>query len=413
MMIKNVGVPLSPQVNGTSTTRIGDGDMNTATEPKEAVPKGKLQRLLSGISNCSCTLSTTVKKVFVGFGDVFKAITAKWGRDASTPSRMPTQKASAAEAKALDNTFLLALVSDESANTVTPKNILSPLLNDGKPVPSDKNSDSDSDKDKKMIFDYLLKNPTSHLFSSDNIRCQGDYIFFNKPISLVRQGNDLLFITNPMEGRAISKVKIDTRGGSNGEFRGETAMKVLRDETLTFTSLSDLCQKMTANPQRNISAMRTGNTLAKAFNANKQEAEFLLYGQHSDRFNAFVTVTGAGDCVSQFDYAALAQPTQWYSAEASSENVLSRANVVPDNVSPRVSDKTLLAMRRTISPGPGHVLAMAKRFDAQPSTTDNASVQHDAPNRKQVISPAIKALQDKLAANVKQNKPLGGTIRQR
>ncbi|MCW2479854.1 hypothetical protein [Candidatus Symbiopectobacterium sp. NZEC135] len=381
--------------------------MNTATEPKKAVPKGKLQQLLSGISNCSCTLSTTVKKVFVGFGDVFKAITAKWGRDVC----MPMQKASADEAKALDNTSLLALVSDESENTVTPKDILRPLLNDENPVPS--NSDSDSDKDKKMIFDYLLKNPTSHLFSSDNIRCQGDYIFFNKPISLVRQGNDLLFITNPMEGRAISRVKIDTRSGTNEEFSGETAMKVLRDETLTFTSLSDLCQKMTANPQRNISAMRTGNTLAKEFNANKKEAAFLLHGQHSDRFNAFVTVTRAGDCVSKFDYAALTQPTQWYSVEASRENVHSRTNIVPDNVSPSVSDKNLSAMHRTISPGPRHVLAMAKRFDAQPSTTDNTLVQHDAPNRKQVISPAIKVLQDKLAANVNQNKPLGGGVRQR
>ncbi|MGG2141396.1 hypothetical protein [Symbiopectobacterium sp. RP] len=92
-----------------------------------------------------------------------------------------------------------------------------------------------SDKDKKMIFDYLLKNPASHLFSSDNIRCQGDYIYFNKPISLVRQGDDLLFISNPMEGRAISRVKIDARSGTGGEFRGETGMKVLRDKTLTFT----------------------------------------------------------------------------------------------------------------------------------------------------------------------------------
>lgn len=314
MMIKNGGATVSPHVNGTNTTRIGDDDTHTHTEPTKTTPKGKLQRLLSGISNRSCSFSTTVKKVFVGLGDVFKAITTKWGRDAATPARMPMQKASADEAKAQHHTLLLALVSGESANTVTPKNILSPLLNDGKSVPSDRNNDSD---DKKMIFDYLLKNPTSHLFSSDNIRCQGDYIYFNKPISLVRQGDDLLFITNPMEVRAISKVKIDTRMGTNGEFRSETAMKVLQDKTLTFTTLTDLCQKMTANPQRNI------------------------------------------------------------------------------------------------SPGPEHVSAMTKRFKAQSSITDNASVQHDAPNRKRVISAAIQALQDKLAAKGDLNKPLGGGIRQR
>ncbi|MGL9719540.1 hypothetical protein [Symbiopectobacterium sp.] len=208
-------------------------------------------------------------------------------------------------------------------------------------------------------------------------------------------------------------MKIDTRIGTNVEFRGETAMKVLRDKTLTFTSLADLCQKMTVNPQRNIKAMQTGNALANAFNANKKEAAFLLYGQHRDRFNAFVTVTGAGDCVSKFDYAALAHPTQWYSAEASRENVHSRANVVPDHVSSSVSDKTLSAIRRTISPGPGHVLAMAKRFDVQPSITDNASVKHDAPTRKQKISSKIQDLQNTLTANINQNKPLGGGIRQR
>lgn len=70
----------------------------------------------------------------------------KWGRDASTPSRMPIQKAFAADATTQYNTLLLDLVSGESANTVTPKNILSPLLNDGKPVPGDRNSDSDKDK---------------------------------------------------------------------------------------------------------------------------------------------------------------------------------------------------------------------------------------------------------------------------
>ncbi|MCW2483917.1 hypothetical protein, partial [Candidatus Symbiopectobacterium sp. NZEC135] len=213
-------------------------------------------------SNNSCTFSNAVKNAFVGIGEVFKSIAMKWGAGASTPARMPTKKAYAADATAQCNTLLLGLVSGERANTVTPKSILSPLLNDGNPVPGD----SDSDKDKKMIFDYLVKNPTSHLFSSDNIRCQGDYIYFKKPISLVRQGNDLLFITNPMEGRAISRVKIDTRVGTNGEFRGETAMKVLRDETLTFTSLADLCQKMTANPQRNISAMMTGNTVKSFLN---------------------------------------------------------------------------------------------------------------------------------------------------
>ncbi len=399
----------SPQMNGTRATSIGDGDINTRTEPKKVEPKGKLQRLLSGISNSSCSLSTTVKKVFVSFGDVFKAITAKWGRNAYTPSRMPMQKVSDTDATAQYSTLLLDLVSGEHANTVTPKSILSPLLNDGKTD----SGDSGSDKDTKMIFDYLLKNPTSHLFSSDNIRCQGDYIYFNKPVSLLRRGDDLLFITNPMEGRTISRVKIDTRVGSNGEFRGETVMKVLQDDTLTFTSLADLCKKMTANPQRNISAMQTGNALANAFNVNEKEAAFLLYGQHKDLFDAFVTMTGAGDCVSKFDSAALTQPTQWYSAEASSENVLPRTNVVPDNVSSRVSDKALSTMRRTVSPGPGHVLAMAKRFDAQQRVTGNASVEHEAPARKQEISSKIQDLQNTLAANVNQHKPLGGGVHQR
>lgn len=400
MMIKNGGITPSLQVNGTTTTSIGDGDMNTRTEPKQAAPKGRLQRLLSGISNRSCSFSTTVKKVFVGFGDVFKAITAKWGRDASTPSRMPMKKASATDVRAQYNTLLLDLVSGERANTVTPKNILSPLLNDGKPVPGD------SDKDTKMIFDYLLKNPTSHLFSSDNIRCQGDYIYFNKPISLVRQGDDLLFITNPMEGRAISRVKIDTRVGTNGEFRGETAMKVLQDETLTFTSLADLCQKMTVNPQRNISAMMASNTLKSFLNGDKTQAKLLLSGEYAGCFKAFVSVDASGHYVSKYPVSDLAQPTTWHRVETDGA---SNAPAVLHHA----SSKNLSATRRTISPGEGHVLAMAKRFDAQQRVTGNASVQQEAPARKQEISSKIKALQDTLAASANQNKPLGGGIRQR
>lgn len=69
--------------------------------------------------------------------------------------------------------------------------------------------------------------------------------------------------------------------------------------------------------------------------------------------------------------------------------------------------------RRTISPGAGHVHDMIERFNAQPPIIDNASAQQDAPAREPEISPKIKALQDKLAMNVNQNKPLGGGIRQR
>lgn len=409
MDIKSGVVTLVPQVNGTKTTCIGDGDINTPTEPKKAAPKGKLQRLLSGISNSSCSFSTTVKKVFVGIGEVFKNITMKWGEGASTPSRIPTKKASAADATAQYNTLLLGLVSGESADTVRPKNILSPLLNDGKSVPGNR----DSDNDKKMIFDYLVKNPTSPLFSSDNIRCQGDYIYFNKPISLVRQGNDLLFITNPMEGRAISRVQIDTRVGTNGEFRGETAMKVLRDETLTFTSLADLCQKMTANPQRNISAMMTGNTLKTVLNGDKTQAKLLLSGEHAERFKAFVSVDASGNYSSKYPISDLAQPTTWHPVETDGALNASDVPAVQPPASSRASFKNLSATRRTISPGAGHVSKMAKRFDAQPSVTDNASIQHEAPARKQGVSSNIKALQDQLTANVNQTTPLGGGIRQR
>lgn len=406
-MIKSTVSTQPPSMNRTATTSVGDGDINTRTEQKKASPKGKLQQLLSGISNSSCSLSNTVKRVFVSIGEVFKNITMKWGEGASTPSRMPTKKASAADATAQYSTLLLGLVSGESADTVRPKNILSPLLNDGNPVPG--NGNRDSDKDKKMIFDYLVKNPTSHLFSSDNIRCQGDYIYFNKPISLVRQGDDLLFITNPMEGRAISKVQIDARVGTNGEFRGETAMKVLRDETLTFTSLADLCQKMTANPQRNISAMMTGNTLKNFLNGNKTQAKLLLSGEHAERFKAFVSVDASGNYSSKYPVSSLAQPTTWHGVETDGALNVSDAPAV----SHHASSKNLSATRRTISPGTGHVREMAKRFNAQPPVTDNASVQQAAPARKPEISSKIKALQDKLVMNVNQNKPLGGGIRQR
>lgn len=409
MTVNNSGIIQSTRVNGSRAISIGDGGVNTRTEPQKAAPKGKWQQLLSGISNRSCSFSTTVKKVFVGIGDVFKGITAKWGKDASTPSRMPMQKASANDGMACKMDPLVAMVYHERANIVTAKSILSPLFNDGK----SNSSASSIDSDEKMISDYLLKNPTSHLFSSDNIRCQGDYIYFNKPISLVRQGNDLLFITNPMEGRAISKVKIDTRPGTNGEFRGETAMKVLQDKTLTFTSLADLCQKMTANPQRNISAMMTGNTLKTFFNGDKAQAKILLSGEHAERFKAFVSVDAYGHYVSKYPVSDLTRPTTWPGNERDSTPNVSDAPAVQRPASSRAALNNLSATRRTISPWPGHLSAMTKRFEAQSSITDNASVQHDSPNRKRVISPAIQALQDKLAVNINQNKPLGGGIRQR
>lgn len=118
-----------------------------------------------------------------------------------------------------------------------------------------------------------------------------------------------------MEGRAISRVQIDTRVGTNGEFRGETAMKVLRDETLTFTSLADLCQKMTANLQRNISAIMTGNTLKTFLNDDKTQAKLLLSGEHAERFKAFVSVDASGNYSSKYPVSSLAQPTTWHRVE--------------------------------------------------------------------------------------------------
>ncbi|MGK2888163.1 MAG: hypothetical protein ACSLEN_00685 [Candidatus Malihini olakiniferum] len=200
---------------------------------------------MTGIHNSSCYIFHSVKSVFVSMGTVFKKMTTAFGCGASNSSRMSTKSASTDDATALYNAALLKLVSDPRVGTVTVKNILSPLLNDGK----------SGDGDERLIFDYLTKNPTSHLFSIGNIHCQGDSIYFKKPISLVRQGDAILFITNPMEGIAISRIKIDMRNGSNGEFRLETTMKIFQDETLTFNNLDDLRQKMTANPQRNISAM--------------------------------------------------------------------------------------------------------------------------------------------------------------
>lgn len=117
--------------------------------------QNKKKRRRKANYNSSCSLSNTVKKVFVGIGEVFKNITMKWGEGASTPTRMPAKKASAADATAPYNTLPLGLVSGESADSLRPKNILSPLLNDGNPVPG--NGNRDSDKDKKMILNTLLK----------------------------------------------------------------------------------------------------------------------------------------------------------------------------------------------------------------------------------------------------------------
>ncbi|MFT8212093.1 MAG: hypothetical protein ACMZI0_18730 [Symbiopectobacterium sp.] len=398
------GVNTIPQhMKRAATIGIKDDTLSNHAEETRELPKGKLQQLLTGISNSSRSFSNAVKNTFISVGEVFKRIATKLGDGASNPSRVYTKNTSAGDAIALHNAALLTLVSDSRANTVTPKSILSPLLNDGK----------SGSKDEQLIFDYLIKNPTSHLFSSDNIRCQGDSIYFKKPISLVRQGDAILFITNPMEGRAISRVKIDMRNGSNGEFRGETAMKVLRDETLAFNNLEDLCQKMTVNPQRNISAMMTSHILKDLFNADKTQAKSLLAGEHAERFKAFVSLAPSGHYVSKYPITDLARPTQWHSAGAGSENIYSRANAMPDKASHGVSGNNLSATRRTISPGPRHVREMAKRFDVQKSITDDTTVLHDVQARKQDVSPAIKALQEKLAANANQGKPLRGGIRQR
>ena len=379
------GVSTVPQhVNRAAITDIRDDTRNKHAEETKELPKGKMQQLLTGIHNSSCYVFHSVKSVFVSMGTVFKKMATAFGCGASNPSRVSTKSTSADDATAQYNAALLKLASDPRAGTVTAKSILSPLLNNEKSCGGDE----------RLIFDYLIKNPSSHLFSSDNIYCQGDSIYFKKPISLVRQGDAILFITNPMEGRAISRIKIDMRDGSNGGFCGKTVMKILQDETLTFNSLDDLCQKMTANSQRNISAMQTGNLHAAAFNTNKEEAAWLLYGQ--DR-----------DSVSKFDYDALANPT-----EADRENSHSHANVVPDNAPISVSGNRLSAMRRTVSPGPRHVQEMVKRFDVQARISDDTVVQHDVRTYKQELSPAIKALQEKLAANFNQEKPLGGGIRQ-
>lgn len=392
----------SQRMNGAWNTSIGDGGVRTHDEPQKAAPKGKWQQLLSGISNRSCAFTHTVKKVFVGIGDVFKGITVKWGRGASTASHMPMQKAAAADEAACKMADVVSLAYHKNANIVMPENILR-LLNDGKST----SSVSSIDSDKEMIFDYLLKNPTNHLFSRDNIRCQGDYIFFEKPFPLARRGDDIIFVKDHMTGRALTNVKIDMGPGTHGE----NIMKVLQDKELTFTSLADLCQKMTANPQRNISAMMTGDAIQIRFNSNKAEANTLLSGEHAERFKQFVSVDASGHYVSNYPFSDLDPPTKLNRVETDSAPSSSNAPAEQPPLSSPM--ESLSTTHSTITSNEGHVREMAKQFEDQQRDTGNASVQHEAPARNQEISPKIKALQDTLVKTLNHSKPLSGGTRQR
>lgn len=132
-----------------------------------------------------------------------------------------------------------ALAAARSKNAA---NIISPLLNIGYTF---QNSTIE-------INDFLIKNPQSRLFSSDNILITGYQISFKQPEKI------------PGTSIIIDKLIIDFRDNNNGEFRGAPALDVIKNQT--FTSLAHLCAIMTFSDQLNVVKMRTARLIAGQLN---------------------------------------------------------------------------------------------------------------------------------------------------
>ncbi|WP_413735398.1 hypothetical protein ACL2XP_22180 [Sodalis sp. RH21] len=253
-----------------------------ATAPPGQTPFGaRFQRGLSAIGN-------TVFKPFAYIKTRVVAVNAGLHRLlAGLRKAKPTRSNAARRVNKDPNAVLKEMLTNPADRAIQPKYLLSSLTNDGY-----------ADVNGKAIVAYLKQNPTSPLFSSDNIRIVGDKIVFITPLPI------------PGVAQAVTELAIDTRDSKNGEFRGVFALNVLGDASLSFSHLADLCEQMSNNPDRNFAQMRLAYLVAGQM--DDPSARVLLdmgYDGAIRQLVAFNETTRSYE--PKFNYAALFQPTTW------------------------------------------------------------------------------------------------------
>ncbi|NDL61396.1 hypothetical protein [Acerihabitans arboris] len=162
------------------------------------------------------------------------------------------KKGTATASKDANDIFQQMLTRPQD-RTVAPKNLIGTLLKDG----------SSLEENGKAIKSFLIDNPNSPLFSSENITISpytddngktGYKMSFKQPEQI------------PNTAIIVKELAIDSQDGRSGEFRGKLALWVLQHPDLQFGSLAGLCALMTMNDQFNVVKMRTAHMIADRLN---------------------------------------------------------------------------------------------------------------------------------------------------
>ncbi|QWA10222.1 hypothetical protein GTU79_23715 [Sodalis ligni] len=224
------------------------------TKPVSASAARMVEKLRSA-GNTALRPLFMVKTFVVAFAKSFMAFQAKLKFPGKTTS-MPVK------GKVPSDDPLLDMLKDPNSYKVTPEGVLSCLTNDGKSDLTDDNA--------KAVRDFLAANPDSDLFSSANIRIVNNGSSDGKTIPTSYK----MIFAQPLPvsaDRTISAFFIDGRAGTNGEFRGAHADRVIMgkdigDKQWTFNSLAELCTKLTASPALNYKSKQAAHFLVKTLN---------------------------------------------------------------------------------------------------------------------------------------------------
>ncbi len=267
------------RVNVASTNEEADKKIDAQGEKNTNTASGAALRMANSLraaGNTALKPFLAAKKFVFAFTQSLMAFKAKFNAHGKTKST-----STPAAPKPPSDEEIKKNYTDEKNLIVTPWGVMSYLTNDGG---SDRTgAQAGYSKDKAMLVkEYFLDNADSTLFSSDNMRIEiingndGDELspklyqmIFRKPI-----------IISPEQ--KISEFIIDGRPGTMGEFRGITAKE--RMETLTFTSLNDLCGQLNDNPAYNFKAKQAAIMLVGQLNNfdEPQQAEEYLKDCHAN-----------------------------------------------------------------------------------------------------------------------------------
>lgn len=322
---------------------------------------------LTVVRNVTPKLSMGIKKTNKAFCDKLKSMKS---------FLLSLKKGDAAKKlsveSAADKDVIKDMLYNKLDKIVTPKSIIGSLLNDGNTIT----------EHGQAIKNYLIENPESRLFSSDNMIFIDNKIVFIEPENI--PGTEI----------TIRELTFDDRDCRNGEFRGKVAMAVLRDAGIPFRNLDELCAIMTLNDKFNFVKQRTANMLATQFE-NPEVKKRLGTAENAEAIESFLTYDKDSDTyVSRFAIKTInSHSTPHVKAEADitmkNANPLS-GEIKTDNAKPKVSPRPAWLGGTTVAPESDAVHKRGNEHAANPIT--QPALAKDTQQRVGVSTSNVKKL---------------------